>query len=79
MSDDARLARIESDVAEIKGMLKERCASREVRLVSVETKCANLQSCEDQRKGGMAVLAAVASGGAVIGGMVVKFFPRLGG
>lgn len=78
MSEE-RLARIEADIATIKGMLQERCTAREARLIAVEATCVRLNSCEDRRKGGMAVLAAVAAGSGAVGAIVAKFFPRIGG
>lgn len=78
MSEE-RLARIEADIATIKGMLQERCAAREVRLMAVEHTCVDLRSCEDKRKGGMAAIGAICAASAAVGGLVVKFFPKMGG
>lgn len=80
--EDARLARMEADisttkqdVATIKGMLGERCATRGDELADLEKRMCVLEDDLARRKGGMAVLAAMCALSSALGGLLVKLLP----
>lgn len=82
---DARLSRMEADisttkqdVATIKGMLGERCATRGDNLADLEKRMSVLEDDLARRKGGMAVLAALCGASSVLGGLLVKLLPIAG-
>lgn len=83
--DEARLARIEGgmarmgeELAAIKAMLGERCATRGNELDDLDRRVCVLEDDLSRRKGGMAVLAALCALSSALGGLLVKLWPVAG-
>lgn len=77
MSEE-RLARIESDLAAIKAMLSERCSERGGKIDDLVIRVGMLEKESERRKGGLAVLGFLCAASAAIGGLLVKYLPKIG-
>ena len=79
-----RLARIEEKIDSLGLRFGERLATVEARLHGLEKsserrgeRLGKLEAAEERRKGGIAVMAVVWAAAAAIGGMVVRYLPRI--
>jgi hypothetical protein len=70
---------MEADIASIKAMLEERCATRGETITGLSQRIGSLEAIENQRKGGKAALLGMMTLAGVIGGFIVKVIPFVSG
>lgn len=77
-TEEQRLARIEAELAAIRAMLGERCATRGASLDDHELRISALEDAEQQRRGGKVMLAGLMAAAGAAGGVAAKIFALLG-